>query len=179
MREIKGQYLIEDRLYEALQKIYNCDFLRNKTVPNSSINKRPDFRNDELKIIVEFDGDLHYRVRQRQKADTEKDEVYSKMGYKVIHIPYFVQLSSVVIKELFGVDMEWEQVYPHGFIDSKAMLPVDFNYYGIYRFRKDLKKFSYIKDDIIESLKDKIILLGKDEVLPYGMTLEELTAVIV
>lgn len=47
------------------------------------------------------------------------------------------------------------------------------------RFRKDLKKFSYIKDDIIESLKDKIILLGKDEVLPYGMTLEELTAVIV
>lgn len=179
MIEIKGQYLTEKGLYEALQKIFNCDFIKDKSVPNSGINKRPDFRNDDLKLIVEFDGDLHYSVRKRQKVDIEKDSVYSKMGYKVVHIPYFVQLSSVVIKDLFGVEMEWEQVYPHGFIDSEAMLPVDFNYYGIYRFRQDLKKFSYINDDIIESLQAKIELLGSDDVLPYGMTLEELTAVIV
>ncbi len=176
---MKCKYLNKKELYKALKQIFNCDFVIDKYVPESGINKYPDFRNDELKLIVEFDSYLHYKKSVLQLSDEEKDEVYSKMGYKVVHIPYFVQLSSVVIKELFGIEMDWKQLYPHGFIEGDSKLPVDFNYYGIHKFRHDLEKFSYIKDDIIESLKTKIELLGSDEVLPYGMTFEELTAVIV
>lgn len=95
------------------------------------------------------------------------------MGYKVIHIPYFVQLSKPVIKLLFDIDFDWEQQYPHGFIDEKAMLPVDYNYFGIFRFKEYLKKFEIVKPEIIHSLEAKIKLLGEENVLPYGLKLSD------
>lgn len=162
-------YLTEDKLYEALKIIFKVDFIRDRQVPESGINKRPDFRNDELKLIVEFDGDRHYSNNKIQKSDILKYKVYTNMGYKVIHIPYFIQLSTSVIKLLFNIDLEWEQQYPHGFIDEKAMLPVDYNYLGVNNFKTDLLKFKEISTDIIDSLKAKIELLGVDNVLPYGM----------
>lgn len=161
------QYLTKDRLYEALKEIFKVDFIRDKQVPDSGLNKCPDFRNDTLKLIVEFNGDRHYSNNKIQKSDNEKLIKYTEMGYKVVAIPYFVQLSSDIIKLLFDIDIEWLQQYPHGFIDEKAMLPVDYNYYGVQRFRNDLVKFKIIKDDIIQSLESKIELLGADNVLPY------------
>lgn len=166
-------YLTEDRLYEALKIIFKIDFIRDRQVPDSGINKRPDFRNDELKLIVEFDGERHYTNNKIQKSDMLKAKRYSDMGYKVIRLPYFVQLSSSIIKLLFDIDIDWEQQYPHGFIDEKAMLPVDYNYFGIYRFKGDLNKFEIIKSDVIQSLESKIKLLGEDNVLPYGIKLSD------
>lgn len=166
-------YLTEDRLYEALKIIFKIDFIRDRQVPDSGINKRPDFRNDELKLIVEFDGERHYTNNKIQKSDMLKAKRYSDMGYKVIRLPYFVQLSSSIIKLLFDIDIDWEQQYPHGFIDEKAMLPVDYNYFGIYHFKGDLNKFEIIKSDVIQSLESKIKLLGEDNVLPYGIKLSD------
>lgn len=166
-------YLTEDRLYEALRIIFNEDFVRDRQVPDSGINKRPDFRNDKLKLIIEFDGDRHYSLNKNQKSDLLKTKRYTEMGYKVIHIPYFVQLSNPVIKLLFDIDFDWEQQYPHGFIDEKAMLPVDYNYFGIFRFKEDLKKFEIVKPEIIHSLEAKIKLLGEENVLPYGLKLSD------
>ena len=46
------------------------------------------------------------------------------MGYKIIRVPYFVQLSSDVIKQLFGIDIDYKQIFPHGFIvDKNEVLP--------------------------------------------------------
>ena len=43
---------------------------------------------------------------------------------KIIRVPYFVQLSSDVIKQLFGIDIDYKQIFPHGFIvDKNEVLP--------------------------------------------------------
>ena len=150
-------YLTEKGLKLILQRIYpNIDFVHNKTVPNSGIKNRPDYRNDELMLIVEFDGYLHYTQSKTILYDEKKDRVYSEMGYKIIRIPYFIQISKETIKHLFGVNINIPQNYPHGFIDPKCVLPSDFCTLGIKRYKKDLENFSFIKNEIDLSLEEKI-----------------------
>jgi hypothetical protein len=127
-----------------------------------------------MKIIIEFDGDSklningHYSSAKVILNDYKKDEVYKAMDWKIIRIPYFVQISTNSIYDLFGIkEIKVEQIYPHGFWDEKARLPADFNELGIQRFENDLKRLPSIRQDIIESLKNKIIELGNiDLVLP-------------
>jgi hypothetical protein len=45
--------------------------------------------------------------------------------------------------------------YQHGFVDSKAALPADFCSLGVQRFKSDLEKFDFIRDEILDSLKKK------------------------
>jgi hypothetical protein len=60
--------------------------------------------------------------------------------------------------------------YRHGFIDGKACLPSNFCELGVAKFKRDLKKFEYIKKDIILSLKEKSKKLGdKRLVLPLSL----------
>lgn len=66
---------------------------------------RPDYRCEELKLIIEFDGVQHYQKPDRIKKDDENELVYKDNGYKVIRIPYFIQLTNNVVKKLFGVDV--------------------------------------------------------------------------
>lgn len=120
-------HLTEEKLGNALSKIFSCDFIHNRKVPKSNIQNRPDFRSEELKLIVEFDGYKHFNSSITQQRDVYKTSIYELMGYKVINIPYFIQLSSKSIKFFFDVEIDWEQEYPHGFISDKALLPSDFN----------------------------------------------------
>ena len=150
-------YLTEKSLRNYLCDIYrDWDWIHDKAIKESNIKNRLDYRNEQLKIIVEFDGYLHYTNTKTILSDYFKDEVYSKLSYNVIRIPYFVQLSTEVIKHLFKIEYKFEQAYPHGFIDKKAILPSNFNELGIERFKNDLEKFSFIKNEIISSLRNKI-----------------------
>ena len=165
-------YLTESKLESILRSIYSrTDFIKNKTVPGSNIRNRPDYRNDKLKLIVEFDGYLHYSSSKTIIADKIKDETYSKMEYNIIRIPYFIQLNKQITKLLFNKILKLKiKQYPHGFIDDKALLPSDFCELGIKRFKKDLCRFNIVKNDIIESLKHKISKLENiDLVLPPSL----------
>lgn len=152
-----NDWLNEEKLGEALAVIFpGKDFVHDKKVPESGVNKRPDYRCEELKLIVEFDGAQHYTDVKWCYDDKEKDEAYTKMGYKVVRVPYFVQLCPEVIEHLFGVKMSYEQVFPHGFIvDKYETLPADYCSLGYERFVSDVERFSYIKDDIFASLHHK------------------------
>lgn len=66
-------------------------------------------------------------------------------------------MTETLLFQMFQRTIEFKQVYPHGFIDSKASLPADFCELGIKQFLNDLKKFDYLKDDIINSLRGKIV----------------------
>jgi hypothetical protein len=166
-----NDYLDESKLGLILNKIYpNQDFVHDKTVPNSELLTRPDYRCDNIKLIVEFDGDRHYREAKKIKTEKNKEIKYSEMGYKVVRIPYFVQMSNLIVKHLFEIDFDYKQHYPHGFISDKVILPADFCELGIKKFQADLEKFSYAKNDIIKSLKKKKdILLDKELVLPPSL----------
>ena len=51
------KHLNEKLLGEWLILLFpNHKWINNKSVPNSGIRARPDYRNDELMILVEFDG---------------------------------------------------------------------------------------------------------------------------
>lgn len=62
----------------------------------------------ENKLIVEFDGVNHYMDTKICIKDIERDIWFGTIGYKTIRIPYWIQLSQQVIKELFDVDVENE-----------------------------------------------------------------------
>jgi hypothetical protein len=131
---------------------------------NGIINKaykshkfRPDFISHRKKIVVEFDGYLHYTKAKTILDDMTKDAILLSDGYCVIRVPYFVQLDKRVMNILFGEFLEPFDFnnYPHGFVDQKAVLPADFCSLGVQRFKSDLEKFDYIRDEILDSLKMK------------------------
>ncbi|TGM22820.1 DUF559 domain-containing protein [Leptospira selangorensis] len=69
---------------------------------------RPDYRNDDLKLIVEFDGLQHYTKPDIIEKDIRLTEQYEIFGFKVVRIPYFIQLSNRAVKTLFDVDVSEE-----------------------------------------------------------------------
>jgi len=67
---------------------------------------RPDYLCEEMKLIIEFDGLQHYTNPENVRKDRENQQVYEGFGYRVIRIPYFIQLTKSVVKEMFGLEME-------------------------------------------------------------------------
>ena len=150
-------YLTEQNLGEIFRTLVSgLKFEHNKTVPGSGIKTRPDYRFDEIGLIVEFDGNHHYQDANVIFRDGEKDKAYTDMGYRVERIPYFIQMTSELLYRLFGQKIPYAQSYPHGFIDGDAVLPANFCELGIKQFIRDLNKFGCYKNDIIASLRQKI-----------------------
>lgn len=90
------------------------DWVHDKTVDTLpkelKCRKRPDYRSETLKLIIEFDGTPHYDSPQQILADYKTKALYEKYGYKVVRIPFFIQLTNSVIKELFDREMT-EQMF--------------------------------------------------------------------
>lgn len=59
-------------------------------------------------MIVEFDGFSHYKQPEVIKKDCESKLFFENMGYSVVRIPYFIQLSKDAVKVLFGVELVHE-----------------------------------------------------------------------
>ena len=59
-------------------------------------------------MIVEFDGFSHYKQPEVIKKDYESKLFFENMGYSVVRIPYFIQLSKDAVKVLFGVELVHE-----------------------------------------------------------------------
>ena len=164
-------YLTEKNLGKILKEILpKHHFIHDKCVPNSNSRKRPDYRNEKLKLIIEFDGHSHYCQSKTILNDIKKDNCYRNLGYSIHRIPYFIQITEQVLQLLFNKKIKFEQKYPNGFIDSKAILPSDFCELGIQKFKKDLDKFHFHENEIINSLKEKIKVLDDERlVLPKSL----------
>lgn len=138
----KQEHLLENSLGEALSMIFtDSEIIRNKPFLGKT---RPDFRIDDFKLIVEFDGPRHFTDPAVLLRDQEKDAKFIEAGYKVVRIPYFLQLRGETILaefgeyfEILGIDFEFSDFtnYPHGFIHDKVVLPAAFCQLGTMRFR--------------------------------------------
>ena len=88
------------------------DWIHDKTtgiyLDGKKFNGRPDYRSEKLKMIIEFDGLPHYKNPDVIINDEIKNTIYEEAGYKVIRIPYFIQLSNDVVEKLFGVKIKAE-----------------------------------------------------------------------
>lgn len=118
------------------------------------LRSRPDYRSEKLKMIVEFDGIQHYTSPERIRRDFENTEKYKRLGYKVVRIPYFIQLTNVVVKKLFGVYIE-EPLFNAKYASLRAEngSPAWLCPAGLERMAKELKAFPQQYRVNIDALK--------------------------
>jgi len=167
---VKG-YLTQKKLEQLLKNISGIKWLGNELpVPNSK-RRRWDmaFKLGSKTFIVEYDGDEHYRNSLKIKTDNEKDEAARKLDYKVIRVPYWIQIDSKMLYHYFGIKEKIQQDFPHGFISTK-IFPASFCEKGVERFRKELEKLPInVKNKVIQSLKARVKEYGVDYVLPSSL----------
>ncbi len=87
------------------------DWLNDKAlgkVDGTMYRIRPDYRSEELKLVIEFDGLPHYTNPDIIEKDLKNTKLYTNFGYKVVRIPYFIQLTNKAVKFLFGVEVTKE-----------------------------------------------------------------------
>ena len=146
----------------------NKEFIHDKTIPVSHSRFRPDYRCEELKLIVEFDGLQHYTSPKNIKADEIKTKFYEENGYKVVRISYFIQLSNKAVKTLFDVDVT-EKLFNDKFPSLKdGATPACLCYAGVERMAREFSKFpeQYKTNvDFLESWENKDDILNGVDIL--------------
>ena len=106
------------------------------------LQTRPDYRSEALKLIIEFDGIQHYTKPDVILKDEEKTSVYTQLGYQVVRIPYFIQLTNDAVKKLFNVVVNeplFEVSYPS--LSATNGSPAFLCHAGIDRMVKEFAKF--------------------------------------
>lgn len=98
-------------LEEYLAVIFpdTSDWIHDKSIKEINglkCNYRPDYRSESLKLIVEFDGIFHYKNPKYYYEDPIKTRLFESGGYKVVRIPFFVQLTNQAVSELFGINVK-------------------------------------------------------------------------
>jgi Protein of unknown function (DUF559) len=98
-------------LEDYLRVIYPeiSDWIHDKAlgeVNGTKFRSRPDYRSEQLKLIIEFDGLQHYTKPDIIEKDYRLTELYTHLGYEVIRIPYFIQLTKKAVKTLFGIALQ-------------------------------------------------------------------------
>lgn len=135
---------------------------------------RPDARIESRNLIVEFDGIHHYNSAQMIFNDRERDAMLRQMGYKVIRIPFFVQLTRDVIKHYFDIEVDKGSLVTSGFFSDtrdpnhlNPFCPANFCPAGINRFYSELRSLprSTVKE-IFDSLALQCQHNRRDLVVP-------------
>lgn len=124
------------------------DWIHNKSIKMLNGKKcryRPDYRSESLKLIVEFDGLPHYKDPCVIEKDLKQTKEYEKAGYRVVRIPFFIQLSNDVVKKLFNRNVDERlfdiQKYPSLTVKSKCS-PAFLCIAGVQRMANEFRKFS-------------------------------------
>jgi hypothetical protein len=127
------------------------------------------FRDNGSQVLVEFDGDAHYRDSLKVKVDRDKDSLALMQGNKVVRIPYWIQLNRVTAEYYFGISADIRQNFQHGFVTTK-LFPASFCDLGIDRFKSELKELPLeVRIAVINSLKARIQDHGIEFVLPTSL----------
>ena len=157
-------------LNKCLEKLFpNNVFLHNKFIKYNNefilnyFGQKicPDYICEELKMIIEFDGDSgkngHYTDPFTILKDNINSKILSEYGYSVIRIPFYLQLNKEAIKYLFDIEFNgelYESINDHGFKHPMCILPSQFCECGVDRFINEISHLPIsIKNVIIESLK--------------------------
>ncbi|SRR5260370_1014795 len=164
-------YLTESKLAKALQELFPNHWL-GEQVPVGTTRQRWDmaFKNEGGIMVVEYDGDDHYRHSLKVKSDRAKDEIARSQGWQLVRFPYWIQLDSCTLKHYVGLEATIEQSFPHGFITTK-LFPASFCELGIERFRAELVALPLtVREAVIASLRERATEHGLEYVLPGSLS---------
>lgn len=131
------------------------DWVHDKQLHGVPLRCRPDFRSESLKMVIEFDGIQHYSNPKVIIKDRLKDEAYKTAGYKVVRIPYFIQLTNDAVKELFGREVDeplFNPELPSLFVDMENT-PAYLCPAGVVRMAEEFSRFPDQCKVNVESLK--------------------------
>lgn len=159
-------YLTEGKLRKALQEIIGIENWIGNEVKVADTRKRWDmlFKFNNKTYVVEFDGDQHFRDSLVIKSDDIKNSIAENLGYKVIHIPYFIQLTNETFKYFFKdicIPINIIQNYKHGFIDKKAKFPASFCELG-------KEKYNQIYESIPRNVSKEISFSLQEKAKEFG-----------
>lgn len=103
-------HLTEAQLEHLLNIVFPItkDWVHNKPVLGKF---KPEYCSHSLKLVIEFDGYSHYTEVNSILLDERKDILFIQNGYKVVRIPYFVQLTGEVARHLFNIDVSINSNY--------------------------------------------------------------------
>lgn len=137
---------VDDWIHDEAVGRHNGKYYRN----------RPDYRSDKLKIAVEFDGVQHYTSPANIRKDEQSYGLYASLGYRLIRIPYFIQLSKDAVKTIFGVEVEQElfdEQYPSLGVKG-GNTPAFLCHEGIKRMAREFRRFPHQYEVNIKALRD-------------------------
>jgi len=178
-------YLTEQNMFEFLKDfLHETEIVHDKIVPKSKIRNRPDFRIEDLKLIIEFNGKFHYTNPDIILKDIKKKRVYEDMGYVVKTIPYWIQLRNDVIysifKDVIDIDLfllKDYNLYKCGFIDKNCPLPASFCYLGLIEVKREYNKwdkiidkyYKYFYNTLLDKIfeKDSFLEVANEYIMPY------------
>ncbi len=151
-----------------------ADWVHDKVIKGAegaAKGKRPDYRSESLKLIVEFDGVQHYTDPQKVWADKEKTRAIESMGYRVVRIPYFIQLTNDAVETLFDVRVS-EPLFPQGvasFTSLGRYLPAYLCPAGLKRMAGEFARFPEQYEANLRALK----ALGPDHLTGASLLARE------
>ena len=112
----------------------------------------------------------HYQKTEIIKADFENQKFYEEIGYKVVRIPYFIQLSNNVVKSIFGRNIEeplFDESIPSMGIKGKNT-PAYCCYEGLKRMAREFRQSPEQYDVNLKALENE-----NDEILTGVSILKE------
>ncbi|MFC1896841.1 hypothetical protein ACFL0Q_09355 [Thermodesulfobacteriota bacterium] len=163
-------YLTERKLAEALAHITGDAWLGKQVkVPGTRMRWDMAFSHESSTLVVEYDGDEHYRNSIKIKGDMAKDQAARDLGYSVVRFPYWVQLDTCTLGHFFGLGATIVQDFPHGFITTK-LFPASYCELGVERFARELDGLpSHVQAAVTQSIQDRAVDHGVEFVLPSGL----------
>ena len=169
--EIEG-FLLQRKLESALRQIVGDDW-SGAEVKVESTRYRWDmaYTSSGQTVVVEFDGDEHYRDTRKIRVDRIKDQIAHENGYVVVRFPYWIQLTTETLRHYFGLKANVIQDFPHGFIDRRAKLPASFCELGVNRFKTEMASMpDEVRNSVLDSLSEWCTEYEKYYVVPSELS---------
>jgi hypothetical protein len=163
-------YLTEAKLATALKVLVGTAWKGGQvSLPGSRRRFDMAFRSGDTTVLVEYDGDEHYRDSLKIRADKQKTDLAADSQMKLVRVPYWVQLDDEMASHWFDIEAKIEQSFPHGFVTTK-LFPASFCELGIARFRRELEALpSAVRNAVVKSLRSRIEEYGIEYVLPTAL----------
>jgi very-short-patch-repair endonuclease len=164
MSIIIESHLTEEKLAAALREMVGSAWVGTQvSLPGSKRRFDMAYERDGMKVLVEFDGDAHYRDTLKIKIDVEKDALAAQHGLRVVRVPYWVQLERVTAHYWFDLEVDIQQSFAHGFIVSK-LFPASYCELGVARFKRELYALpESVRHAVVRSMRER----GSDHGIEY------------
>ena len=165
-------YLTEGRLHGLLQEFCvsrgYATPIAQPPVPGTRMRFDFEIHTPSGNSYVEFDGDSHYRDATVMYRDSLKQAFADSSGFRLVRVPYFVQLDSTVFEHYFLEPFDISTSFPHGFHTTKV-LPASFCGLGLKRFYAELEALPRgVREAVWASLEAKALSLPSPFVFPQA-----------